>query len=302
MAALSTIMRCRQRLCEHGQKLYVDRRIISARVTSSHGFRDVAKRLDTDKQRALLLWLDREGPHWDTEPNHSPNSYFASYIDGREEVVTESSVAETAYLNSVAIPSSLISASPSKWCFDPVVVSLLDDQGVTSYSVQTPNFWHPDEVALSLKEATKSPASWQEFEQLTVLQFSHLRFASDWLDRANSKPFDKAVMSASLRLLSILNELRLLIDERGRSDAKTLDHIALHFRNSGSLFSDSSESEKNRFASRLTFANPDDSGGVLSCSWHGKIRRLTWRLHFSAPFTHDSPLYVVYLGPKLTSS
>lgn len=44
----------------------------------------------------------------------------------------------------------------------------------------------------------------------------------------------------------------------------------------------------------------DEHGNPLECFWHGKISTSYYRIHFSYPITHDEPLYIAYIGPKLT--
>jgi hypothetical protein len=73
-----------------------------------------------------------------------------------------------------------------------------------------------------------------------------------------------------------------------------------YFTGKKAWFTDSSDSEKNRFKSQLTFKHPDVAGEDLICTWHGKVKSPQIRLHFSWPVSADTPLYVVYVGPKIT--
>ena len=68
----------------------------------------------------------------------------------------------------------------------------------------------------------------------------------------------------------------------------------------GAMFSDSSDTEKDDFASELRFRHPDRPDERLFCPWHGKVQTPQLRVHFSHPIRADVPLYVVYVGPKLT--
>lgn len=299
--AIAAIMRCRRHLFNNGQQLYIDRPLMNAKVTGLLSLREVVAKFGHDRKRAILRWLDRDGPHWDSEALHSPDSYFVSYVNQVEEVVTDSVIAETAYLNHLEISSALVSVAPSRWCSDPIEVALLDDQAQVSSAVKVRNYWQPEKLKTSLERAPTRVTSWQEVGEVAQSRFVELRFTSGWLRSANRHPFDSAVASASLRLLDILHQLRRQIVAHGRNDARTVDYFARHFRGDSAPFSDSSEDEKHRFQSALTFVNPDVPDDVLFCPWHGKIRRLAWRLHFSAPLSSDSPLYVVYLGPKLTT-
>ena len=38
----------------------------------------------------------------------------------------------------------------------------------------------------------------------------------------------------------------------------------------------------------------------LFCPWHGKVKSPQYRIHFSWPTTATTPIYIVYVGPKLT--
>jgi hypothetical protein len=65
-------------------------------------------------------------------------------------------------------------------------------------------------------------------------------------------------------------------------------------------FSDSSEAEKNEFEESLTFPHPVEPGQTLFCTWHGKVKTQQIRIHFSWPVRWDTPLYILYVGPKIT--
>ena len=68
----------------------------------------------------------------------------------------------------------------------------------------------------------------------------------------------------------------------------------------GSLFSDSSDSEKVEFKQKLTFVHPGKDKQTLFCSWHGKVQTPQLRIHFSSRILATEPLYIVYVGPKIT--
>jgi hypothetical protein len=38
----------------------------------------------------------------------------------------------------------------------------------------------------------------------------------------------------------------------------------------------------------------------IFCTWHGKVKTPQYRIHFSWPISAVAPLYVVYIGPKIT--
>lgn len=68
----------------------------------------------------------------------------------------------------------------------------------------------------------------------------------------------------------------------------------------GALFSDSSDDEKIKFETEMRFKHPAEVNKTLFCPWHGKVQTPPLRIHFSWPVRADDPLYVVYVGPKIT--
>lgn len=74
----------------------------------------------------------------------------------------------------------------------------------------------------------------------------------------------------------------------------------LHFTGDKAWFSDSSSTEKSDFRKELTFRHPMNAGEYLFCTWHGKVKTPQLRIHFSWPIRASDPLYVVYIGPKIT--
>jgi hypothetical protein len=102
-------------------------------------------------------------------------------------------------------------------------------------------------------------------------------------------------------LLNVLNRLKTCFDAEGRRTSEGEELVDNFFRREKALFSDSSESEKNdaNFRSAMTFKDPD--GQELICFWHGKVKRpKQYRIHFSYPIEKDEPLYIAYIGEKLT--
>jgi hypothetical protein len=77
------------------------------------------------------------------------------------------------------------------------------------------------------------------------------------------------------------------------------DLYALYFAGGKALFSDSSDGEKADFNNELHFPHPDGAGHLF-CTWHGKVKTPPIRIHFTFPILHNTPLYVMYVGPKIT--
>ena len=101
-------------------------------------------------------------------------------------------------------------------------------------------------------------------------------------------------------LLDTLNQLKQSFDDKGTLTAEGLRLYQDRFTGSRAWFSDSSASEKSEFQTGLTFRHPEINDEYLFCPWHGKVSASTLRVHFSWPVSSSEPLYVVYMGPKIT--
>ncbi len=101
-------------------------------------------------------------------------------------------------------------------------------------------------------------------------------------------------------LLDTLEELRCCVDAKGLRTQKGDEILANHFSGGKAWFTDSSTREKHKFEEELKFLLPDGSNKKTSCTWHGKIKWPQFRIHISDPFHTNKPLYIAYIGPKIT--
>ena len=101
-----------------------------------------------------------------------------------------------------------------------------------------------------------------------------------------------------MQLLSILDEMKTCFDAQGKRTARGHGIYTEHFTGASAKFSDESGINKRRFRQELTFNTQD--GKKMFCAYHGKISYQYYRLHFSWPITNTDPLYIAYLGPKIT--
>ena len=131
--------------------------------------------------------------------------------------------------------------------------------------------------------------------------FLHLTFSDDLYDSLKPEPFNSSIAEGATKLLNTLNTLKTCFDTQGNMTKEGKELKQKHFCKKEPAFSDESETNKNRFKTELTFKKPNGkSGESIFCPFHGKIRHREFRLHFSHPIRHDEPLYIVYLGPKIT--
>ena len=92
-----------------------------------------------------------------------------------------------------------------------------------------------------------------------------------------------------LALLDILDRMARAFDATGARTPEGQGLYQAYFTGDNALFSDSSDKEKRRFGEALTFPHPGAPGSSLSCPWHGKVRHMTLRLHFSWPVEAANP-------------
>lgn len=101
-------------------------------------------------------------------------------------------------------------------------------------------------------------------------------------------------------LLNVLDRYADAFDNGGGLTSEGKRIYRDFFTGQNALFSDSSDTEKSKFRGELTFKHPSEAGKSLFCPWHGKERHSALRLHFSWPVRFKEPVYVVYIGKKIT--
>lgn len=107
----------------------------------------------------------------------------------------------------------------------------------------------------------------------------------------------------ALVLLDILNRYMLSRAADGSDTETGREIVQAHFFGARALFTDESSTNLAAFSRELTFADPVDAEMEILASWHGKVSRRFFRLHFAWPVPAlAAKLKVLYYGPKLTKS
>lgn len=258
---------------------------------------------DKNKCRAVMSWLTR-GPFWDTpEERKHRGDNLLECLNRNDKVVTDTAVGEAAFrmLEINGSSCGLISMAPSDWQFTPVEVIYRQDNGEEEdRSVDVENFFDPDALTSRLQNSEPSISSWNALQNVALAQFNQLVFAENCFKPLDPVPFKPCSAKMLIKLLDILNQLVLGSDSSGGHTAKQRQLYQDHFTGDNAHFSDSSETEKHKDKDKLTFPHPQRSGQSLFCPYHGKERSCLLRLHFSWPIQPGQPVYVVYIGPKLT--
>ena len=267
-------------------------------VTPQVTMPSAVKALPREEQRALMSWLTRGGPFWDDDREHDSGDWY----ECAGEVVTDTAVGEAAHCVLHGIDRGLVSLDPSDFASDPVSVKYVNEEE-HRVPVDVRNYWEPAAVEACLDAAPRALSSWGALGELALARFEHLRFAPNAFEPLGTQPFKQGVAQRIMARLNVLNHLKQCFEENG---ARTNAGHALyqrHFTGGKAWFSDESAANQLDFAAELTFPNPDAPGETLFCSWHGKVKTPPqYRIHFSWPVTAASPLYVVYVGPKITKA
>ena len=240
-----------------------------------------------------MSWLTKTGPFWDDLRRHGGDDY----LECRGDVVTDSAVGEAAFRTLHDVECGLASVTPSDWDLSPVEVAWIRDEGIDDRYAVLKNWRDAETIQREMPPATVS--SWREVEQASADRFECLTFSGDCFTPLDDVPFAQGSADRVLVLLGILNRLALSYDSSGKRTAEGHRLYQDHFTGDRAAFSDSSDTEKEtrRFRNKLTFPHPERKGETLFCPWHGKVSLNTLRLHFVG---FREPVYVVYVGPKLT--
>jgi hypothetical protein len=293
--AMQRVMRIRAIARRHMRALYCHRSFVNKQVTPQIAMPGAVKALPLEEQRALMSWLTQGGPFWDDEREHDAGDWYACAGD----IVTDTAVGEAAHCLLHGIDRGLVSLHPSNFTFDPVSVErVLGEESRVPINVR--NFWEPAAVEACLAAKPRALASWAALGELAFARFHHLRFAQNAFEPLGAQPFRQGVAERILARLEVLHRLKQCFDENGTRTAEGHALYQKHFTGDKAWFSDESAANKADFENELTFPHPDVLDESLFCSWHGKVKTPQYRIHFSWPVRAASPLYVVYVGPKIT--
>lgn len=293
--AIDRVMTIRQIARRFGRELYCHRNVTQTQVTPTLAMPKAIQALGVNERRALMQWLGKQGPFWEDMRTHGPDDY----LECNGNVVTDTAIGEAAFCCFHGMERRLVSLIPSRWQFSPVSVAWIASSE-TGRTIEVANHWDPDTLEAVLQEAALPIASWQHLERVSATRFPNLTFLSDSFQHLLGIPFFPSAAERILVLLGTLNRFKGCHDEQGKRTPEGQRLYQDHFTGDKAWFSDSSDSDKHDFRTELTFRLPMPEGELLFCTWHGKVKTPQIRIHFSWPVRADRPLYVVYVGPKIT--
>ena len=292
--AIRHVMAIRTVARQFGSDVQCHRNVVNAQVTHNLTMPRAVQALSRDDRRALMQWLTRYGPFWEDFQQHGQDDW----LECNGEIVTDTAVGEAAYCLFHGISRGLVSMNPSSWLTSPLSVGWRKDEHVEGVDVL--NYWDAAELRTSLAAAPASLQSWDDLATAARSRYPDLTFSSNSFEPLRGHPFGKGAAERLLSLLSVLHDLKNHFDEQGKRSPEGHAVYQKHFTGDKGWFSDSSDSEKIKFKNDLLFPNPANPEEFLFCTWHGKVKSPQLRIHFSWPIRADEPLYVVYVGPKIT--
>lgn len=300
IAAFSRIMAMRAIAARFGFKVHCSRRLLEIEPVQGVSMYKALNRLSKDKKLSAKLWLDREGPFLEDIRRHDSDDY----LECGDDVVTDFSVGEAAFRKLNGLDSGLISAKTKNWDYHPVIVTWrraseeLDDP-----TVEISNWRDIESLERALKNLESPVQSWNDLKLKSLTCFEHLSFAENSFDfLINGPPFSRSAANRMLVLFTILDRFANEFTDDGARTPEGHKLYQDYFTGDQAYFSDSSRTEKRNFRRELTFVHPADRNTRQQFTWHGKINHPVMRFHFSWPVRHREPVYVVYVGPKLTKT
>ena len=291
--AFGRLMKMRDVARRAGHEIHCHRALLAVEVMPGVPMPQALQRLTVNERRSAMSWLTSAGPFWDDLRRHGGDDY----LECRGDVVTDSAVGEAAFRVLHDVECGLASVTPSEWDFSPVEVAWKRDEWIDDRCAVLN--WR-DAATLENELPPVSVASWHDLANAAADRFERLTFSEDCFKPLDGMPFARSSADRVIVLLGSLNRLAHSYDTHGKRTAEGHRLYQDYFTGQNALFSDSSDTEKHSFRNELTFPHPDRDGTNIFCPMHGKERRSTLRLHFSWPIQSEEPVYVVYVGPKLT--
>lgn len=295
VVAIDKLMTMRQVAKRYSRELPCYRNFQQTRATQKLTLLQAISQMHIDKARALRVWLAKAGPYWDDNRQHSPDNYYQC----QNEVVTDTAIGECAYLLHNNHRVCITSITPSNWESPELIVDWhVNDDEVSSIHIS--NYINADTLQAVLQDAAPPIQSWAQLAEECRQRFDNLNFSDTSFDPLKGCPFVSSAAKSFLELIGVLSVFKSEHIEGSDRTQKGHDLYQTYFTGPFPWFTDSSDPEKNKFKKEITFPHPDKPGEEIIASFHGKVRTPQMRVHFSWPVRADEPLYILYVGNKIT--
>jgi hypothetical protein len=294
--AVDVMMKIRQEINRLGSAIYCHRNMAHAAVTAQAIMPQAIQVLPLAQRRVLMQWLTMHGPYWEDARLHNSDDWLE--VNGA--VVTDSAIGEVAVSRLLhGLPRELVSFVPSDWGYGPIDVNWMYGE-TPDHKIAVPNHWEFQTVKACLEANPARPISWDALEAYLRNACARLSIADDAFEPLRGHPFAPGAAERIQALLFVLDKFKGCFDIERRRTPEGQKLYNDYFTGEKAWFSDSSDTEKDEFRNDLTFRHPAKAKETLLCTWHGKVKTPQIRIHFSWPILADVPLYLVYVGPKIT--
>jgi hypothetical protein len=296
--ALEPLLQLRLKLPNFRERLYCSRSLCSRPATPTEDLqRAVLAVGERDYIRLVLSWLANSGPFWDDERYPNADDYFE--FEGED--VTNQGLGEATRRRMLNVDAGVFSFKDGSPRFEHTPLTV--DHGLQDEplgEVEVPNCWLLSDLR---SEFTKAPQSWGQVIERGESDFGQLVLSNDIVDILNRYPFEAAIADQVFVLLHVLQMIAEETKDDGGLTERGLEVIQKYFVGKLARFTDESDQNKHNFKRELTFKDPEALHASLFCSWHGKIRRQQFRIHFQWPRPiGQKKIKVVYIGPKITKA
>lgn len=296
--SIKRIMVIRQTVQQFDCKLYCDPNISIWNVSPRMSMVQAVQKLDINRKRAVLSWMREEGPFRHHDSYHDVIGDFKC----NGTIVTGTAVGEAAYRCDLGDDTHLVSFIPSKWDDKPSVQVCWSISDAEKKEINVCNHWNKESMATVLESAAPPVTTWRQLGASVAVMFENLKFSDDCFQSLDGHPFSHVATKQIKKRLKVLDQYQSGIGVRGQRSSESKDLYRAHFTGDRSWFSDSSDTEKRKYRKELTFPHPDQPGKTLFCTWHGRFsyQNIPIRIHFFWSDRAGTPLYVTYVGPKIT--
>lgn len=289
---IKSVMIARQFLLKKDKNIYCHRNFINHQLSNNEKIIKYIMRFEKTDKIDVLTWLTKTGPFWDDNQLHSSeDSYFHL-----SENISGSSLAEAAaciYCDEERHTFSLKSES-----YNGERINIIWKNENENIELSIENHISVETLAQKTSLSTNNIESWDQLEKMARSEFKNLEFIKECFIPLNKLPFYKAASTSIMAKLSVLNILKDSFEDSGKFTPQGQELYQQHFTGDKSWFSDSSESERKDFEKEMTFKINEKEKRL--CAWHGKVKTPQIRIHFSDPVEKNNPLYIAYIGEKIT--
>ena len=296
-SAIEVLMKMRQTAQKYNRVLYCHRNCMQSSVTHKLNLVQAIQLIDKNKTRALMGWFGRTGPYWEEARHHPQEEYLAC----GEEVVTDTAIGECAFLKFSNMDAQIVSLTPSKWINPELSVTWYknDEEYISNQLI---NHTFDTTLEIELEKAVPPIQSWEQLEQRCREGYKKINFSKDAFTYLKGVPFVSICAQSFLELIEVLSRFKENhLPSTGRTP-EGHDLYQTYFTGDRAWFSDSSDGEKRDFKKQMTFSHPEKPNEEIFAPYHGKVQCRQMRMHFSWPISADTPLYIVYIGPKITKT